>query len=40
MLEEAVRIGRKVFGNEHPDLAVRLNNLAELLRNQVGLLQS
>lgn len=31
----AIAIGEKVLGPDHLDLAVLLNNLAELLREQV-----
>ena len=37
MYEESLRIRRKVLGNEHPDVAQSLNNLALLLWNQVRL---
>ena len=37
MHEESLRIRRKVLGNEHPNVAQGLNNLAELLRTKVGL---
>ena len=31
----AIEIGEKTLGPDHPDLATRLNNRAELLRAQV-----
>ena len=37
MHEESLRIRRKALGNEHPDVAQSLNNLAVLLKAQVGL---
>ena len=37
MYEESLRIRRKVYGNEHPAVATALNNLAQLLKEQVGL---
>ena len=30
-------ISEKVYGKEHPDYALKLNNLAQLLSDQVGL---
>ena len=36
-MREAVRISEKVYGKEHPDYALKLNSLAELLRTQVRL---
>ena len=38
MHEESLSIRRKVLGNEHPNVAQSLNNLAQLLKDQVGLL--
>ena len=35
MYDESLRIRRKVLGNEHPDVAQSLNNLAELFWAQV-----
>jgi hypothetical protein len=35
LYEESLRIRTKVFGDEHPDVAESLNNLAELLQEQV-----
>ena len=35
MHEESLRIRRKALGNEHPDVAQSLNNLAGLCRAQV-----
>lgn len=32
----AIEIGEKTLGPEHPDLATRLNNRAELLKAQVS----
>ena len=32
---EAIRIGEKVLGKEHPDVAVWYNNLAGLYKTQV-----
>ena len=37
MYEESLRIRRKVLGNEHPDVAQSLNNIAQLLKDQVRL---
>ena len=37
-MREALRIDKKVYGDEHPDVARDLNNIAELLKHQVGLL--
>ena len=37
MYEESLRIRRKVLGDEHPDVAQSLNNIAELLSAQVRL---
>ena len=37
-MREALRIDKKVYGDEHPDVARDLNNLAQLLEQQVGLL--
>ena len=37
MYEESLRIRRKVLGDEHPDVAESLSNLAGLLIDQVGL---
>lgn len=37
MYEESLCIRRKVFGDEHPDVAQSLHNLAALLNDQVGL---
>ena len=37
MYEESLRIWRNVLGNEHPDVAISLNNLAVLLSDQVRL---
>ena len=37
LYERAIAIGEKTLGPEHPDLATRLNNLANLLRDQVRL---
>ena len=37
MYEESLRIRRNVLGNEHPDVAQSLNNLAQLLYDQVRL---
>ena len=34
--EEAIAIWRKCLGNEHPQVAVGLNNLAVLLKRQVS----
>jgi tetratricopeptide (TPR) repeat protein len=34
---EAIRIGKKILGREHPDVAVWLNNLASLLIKQLRL---
>ena len=35
LFKESLTIRKKVFGDEHPDVAQSLNNLAELLRAQV-----
>lgn len=35
MFEESLAIRRKVLGNEHPDVAESINNLAWLLRKKV-----
>ena len=35
MYEESLRIRRNVLGNEHPDVAQSLNNLALLLKTKV-----
>ena len=32
-MREALEIDKKVYGNEHPDVAIDLNNLAALLRD-------
>ena len=32
---EGLKISEKVYGKEHPDYALTLNNLAALLRTQV-----
>jgi tetratricopeptide (TPR) repeat protein len=34
MLRRPLKIRRKVFGENHPDMAESLNNLAEVLREQ------
>ena len=34
-MEQALAIDKKVHGNEHPDVACGLNNLAQLLSDQV-----
>ena len=36
-MREALAIFKKVLGEEHPNVAVLLNNIAELLRAQVRL---
>ena len=36
LYREAIRIGEKILGREHPDVAVWLNNLAGLLNAQVS----
>ena len=36
LYREALAIDRKVSGNEHPDVATSLNNLAGLLKTQVS----
>ena len=36
-MREALRIDKKVYGDEHPDVAKDLNNIAQLLKAQVGL---
>lgn len=36
LLQEIIRARERVQGPEHPDVASALNNLAELLRSQVG----
>ena len=38
MIEEALRIRRKVFGDEDPIVAKSLNNLAVVCLTEVGLL--
>ena len=35
LYKESLAIKKKVFGDEHPKVALALNNLAELLRCQV-----
>ena len=35
MYEESLRIRRSVWGDEHPDVARSLNNIAGLLSDQV-----
>ena len=35
LYREALAIDRKAYGNEHPDVAIDLNNLAGLCRAQV-----
>ena len=35
LYKESLAIKKKVFGDEHPEVALALNNLAELLRAQV-----
>ena len=35
LYKEALAIDKKVYGDEHPDVAHDLNNLAGLLSNQV-----
>ena len=35
LFKESLAIDKKVYGDEHPDIATDLNNLAELLRTQV-----
>lgn len=37
MYEKSLRIRRKALGDEHPAVAESLNNLAQLLKAQVGL---
>ena len=34
--EQSLAIRKKVFGDEHPDVASGLNNLAQLLSDQVS----
>ena len=36
LYERAIEIGEKTLRPNHPDLATRLNNLAELLESQVS----
>ena len=36
-MREALAMSKKALGAEHPTVANRLNNLAVLLNNQVGL---
>ena len=36
-MREALAIFKKVLGENHPNVATLLNNVAELLRDQVGL---
>ena len=36
LFERSLEIGKKTLGEDHPDFAPYLNNLAELLRAQVG----
>ena len=37
LMREAIGISEKVYGKEHPDYALKLNNLAGLLIAQVRL---
>ena len=37
MYREALAIRKKFYGDEHPDVAISLSNLAELLKDQVSL---
>jgi hypothetical protein len=34
-MHEALEISKKALGDEHPTVAIRLNNLAQLLQAQV-----
>ena len=36
LYQRAIKTGERVLGPDHPDLASRLNNLAELLRDQAS----
>ena len=35
-MKEALEISAKVYGKQHPDYALKLGNLAQLLSAQVG----
>ena len=35
LLKESLAIDKKVYGDEHPEIATDLNNLAQLLQDQV-----
>ena len=37
LYREAISIGEETLGRDHPDVAMRLNNLASLLESQVSI---